>query len=141
MAAIAPSDKPYLKTSVFEIFKKRIVWLLLLMVSATVTSAIISHYEAALAKMVILTSFIPMLMGTGGNAGSQASVTVIRGISLDEIKMGNIFKVLFKELRVSLLCGVVLAAATFLKVMVVDRVTVGVAFVVSATLLVAVIVA
>ena len=149
MAAMVPSDKPYLKTGVFEIFKNRIPWLLLLMVSATVTSAIIASYEAALAGMVILTSFIPMLMGTGGNAGSQASVTIIRGISLDEIKMGNIFRVLFKELRVSLLCGLVLAIATFFKVLYIDCATMGVskdvawevALAVSITLLVAVIVA
>ncbi len=141
MAAIVPSEKPYLKTSVFEIFKNRIPWLLLLMISATVTSAIISHYEAALAEMVILTSFIPMLMGTGGNAGSQSSVTIIRGISLDEIKMGNIFKVLFKELRVSILCGVVLAVATFVKVILIDRANVAVSFVVALTLLAAIIVA
>ena len=150
MAAMVPSDKPYLKTGVFEIFKNRIPWLLLLMVSATVTSAIISHYEAALAGAIILTSFIPMLMGTGGNAGSQASVTIIRGISLDEIKMGNIFRVLFKELRVSLLCGLALAIATFLKVYYFDCILTmevtgkdafNVALVVSVTLLVAVIVA
>ncbi len=141
MAAMAPSDKPYLKTGVFEIFKNRIPWLLLLMISSTVTSAIISHYEAALASMVILTSFIPMLMGTGGNAGSQSSVTIIRGISLDEIKMGNIFKVLFKELRVSILCGVVLAIATFIKVILIDRASVAVSFVVALTLLAAIIVA
>ena len=141
MAAIVPSDKPYLKTSVFEIFKNRIFWLLLLTISATITSAIISHYEAALAQMVILTSFIPMLMGTGGNAGSQASVTIIRGISLDEIKMSNIFRVLFKELRVSLLCGIVLGVVTFLKVIAIDRAGVMVAAVVAATLVIAVIVA
>ena len=141
MAAIVPSEKPYLKTSVFEIFKNRIPWLLLLMISATVTSAIISHYEAALANMVILTSFIPMLMGTGGNAGSQASVTVIRGISLDEIRMGNIFNVLFKELRVSLLCGIVLAIATFIKVLLIDRASVTISFVVALTLLAAIVVA
>ena len=149
MAAMVPSDKPYLKTGVFEIFKNRIPWLLLLMVSATVTSAIIASYEAALAGMVILTSFIPMLMGTGGNAGSQASVTIIRGISLDEIRMGNIFRVLFKELRVSLLCGLALAIATFFKVLYIDcatmdiskEVALEVAFVVAITLLVAVVVA
>ena len=149
MAAMVPSDKPYLKTGVFEIFKNRIPWLLLLMVSATVTSAIIASYEAALAGMVILTSFIPMLMGTGGNAGSQASVTIIRGISLEEIKMGNIFRVLFKELRVSLLCGLALAIATFFKVLYIDCTTMGVdkaiaweiALAVSLTLLVAVVVA
>ena len=141
MAAIVPSEKPYLKTSVFEIFKNRIPWLLLLMISSTVTSAIISHYEAALASMVILTSFIPMLMGTGGNAGSQSSVTIIRGISLDEIKMGNIFKVLYKELRVSILCGIVLAIATFIKVILIDRASIEVSLVVALTLLAAIIVA
>lgn len=111
MAAVMPSDKPYMKTSVFGIYKKRIPWLLVLMLSATFTSAIISHFESALASVIVLSSFIPMITGTGGNAGSQASVSVIRALSLGEIKFCNAIKVLWKEFRVSILCGVTLAAA------------------------------
>ncbi len=120
MAAILPTDKPYLKTSVWETWKKRIPWLLLLMISATFTSTIITHYEAAIGTYAILTAFFPMLMDTGGNAGGQTSVTVIRGMSLGEIALKDVFRVLWKELRVSLLCGITLAAATFLKVYAVD---------------------
>ncbi len=121
MAAITPTDKPYLKQSVFSIYKNRIPWLLLLMISATFTGMIISSFEAALAAQVALTAFIPMLMDTGGNSGSQASVTVIRGISLDEISFSDTFFVMWKELRVSALCGVSLAAATFIKIQLVDN--------------------
>ena len=120
MAAITPTDKPYLKTSVFETFKKRIPWLLLLMVSATFTGAIISHYEEALGTWTILTAFMPMLMGTGGNAGSQSSIAVIRSLSLGEIELRDIFRVLFKEFRVSLVCGLVMGVATFAKVLLID---------------------
>ena len=120
MAAILPTDKPYLKTSVFETWKKRIPWLLLLMVSAAFTSSIITHYEQAIGTYAILTAFFPMLMDTGGNAGGQTSVTIIRGLSLGEITVRDVFRVLWKELRVSLLCGGTLAAATFLKVFAVD---------------------
>lgn len=120
MAAILPTDKPYLRTSVWETWKKRIPWLLLLMVSATFTSTIITHYEAAIGTYAILSAFFPMLMDTGGNAGGQTSVTVIRGMSLEEIRLGDVFRVLWKEFRVSLLCGLTLAAATFLKVYAVD---------------------
>ena len=120
MAAITPTDKPYLKTSVFETFKKRIPWLLLLMVSATFTGAIISHYEDALGTWTILTAFMPMLMGTGGNAGSQSSIAVIRSLSLGEIELRDIFRVLFKEFRVSLVCGLVMGVATFAKVLLID---------------------
>ena len=121
MAAITPDDRPYLKTSPFRIFKSRIPWLLLLMVSATFTGLIISSFESALAVQAVLTAFIPMLMGTGGNAGSQASVTVIRGLSLDEIHFRDIGKVVLKELMVSLLTGLSLGAATFAKLMLIDR--------------------
>ncbi len=120
MAAVMPSDKPYMKTSVFGIYKKRIPWLLVLMLSATFTSAIISHFESALASVIVLSSFIPMITGTGGNAGSQASVSVIRALSLGEIKFCNAIKVLWKEFRVSILCGVTLAAANFIKLMIFD---------------------
>lgn len=120
MAAISPSDKPYLKTSVWDIWKKRVPWLLLLMVSATFTGSIISHYEAALGAYVVLTSFIPMLMDSGGNAGGQASVTIIRGLSLGEISLKNIFRVMLKELRVAALCGGTLCVVNFFKVMLLD---------------------
>ena len=120
MAAIAPTDKPYLKTSAFELWKNRIPWLILLMLSATFTGMIISSFEDALSKLVILTAYIPMLMGTGGNSGSQASVTVIRGLSVGELEVKDVFKVLWKELRVSILCGVSLAVACFVKIVLVD---------------------
>lgn len=139
MAAILPTDKPYMKTSTFETWKKRIPWLLLLMISATVTGKIITHYEAALGAYVVLTSFIPMLMDTGGNAGGQASVTIIRGLSLDEIEWSDIFKVIWKEIRVAFICGATLAIAGFAKIMLFDHVTVTVAFVVCLTLLVTVV--
>lgn len=120
MAAIAPTDKPYLKTSVAELWKNRIPWLILLMLSATFTGMIISSFEDALSKLVILTAYIPMLMGTGGNSGSQASVTVIRGLSLGEVEVKDVFKVLWKEIRVSVLCGVSLAVACFVKIILID---------------------
>ena len=121
MAAIVPSDKPYLRTGVFETWRKRIPWLLLLMVSATFTGQIITGFEAALAGSVALTAFIHMLMDTGGNAGSQASVTVIRGLALGEIEMKDVFRVIWKELRVALLCGSVLSVCNFGKIMLVDN--------------------
>ena len=120
MAAILPTDKPYLKTGVWETWKKRIPWLLLLMVSATFTSTIITHYESAIGTYAILTAFFPMLMDTGGNAGGQTSVTIIRGLSLGEIELRDILRVLWKEIRVGAACGLTLAIATFFKVMVVD---------------------
>lgn len=120
MAAIAPTDKPYLKTTVGELWKNRIPWLVLLMLSATFTGMIISSFEDALSKLVILTAYIPMLMGTGGNSGSQASVTVIRGLSLGEVEIKDVFKVLWKEIRVSVLCGVSLAIACFVKIIFID---------------------
>ena len=145
MAAIVPSDKPYMKTGVFETFKKRIPWLLLLMVSATFTGLIITHFESALAAQVALTAFIPMLMDTGGNSGSQSSVTVIRSLSLGEIEFSDLPRVVWKEIRVSVLCGVCLAVACFAKIIVVDMlllksesVTYLVAFVVCATMAVTV---
>ena len=125
MAAITPSDKPYLRTSTFSTFKARIPWLLLLMVSATFTGIIITSFEDALSAYVVLTSFIPMLMDTGGNCGSQASVTVIRGLSLQEIDFSDLPAVVWKEIRVAVLCGVVLAAANFVKMMLVDRLLLG----------------
>lgn len=120
MAAILPSDKTYFRTGTFETFKARIPWLLLLMISATFTGAIISGFEAKLTVFPALIAFIPMLMDTGGNSGSQASVTIIRSISLGDIDFKDIWRVLFKELRVGILCGVVLSAINFLKLYLVD---------------------
>lgn len=141
MAAITPTDKPYLKTSVVETWKTRIPWLLLLMISATFTGKIISHFEMALQTYVVLTAFIPMLMDTGGNCGGQASVTIIRGLSLGEIEFRDIFKVIWKEFRVAFLCGITLAAANFVKLLLVDRVTIAVAAVVCITMLLTIILA
>lgn len=121
MAAILPSEKPYLKTSVWDTFKNRIPWLLLLMISSTFTGKIISSFESMLSVCVVLTAFIPMLMGTGGNSGGQASVTIIRSLSLNDIDMKDIFKVLRKELFTSILCGTALAIVNFGKMMLVDR--------------------
>ena len=140
MAAIVPTDKPYMKTGVFETWKKRIPWLLLLMISATFTGSIITSFEDALSVCVILTAYIPMLMDTGGNAGGQASVTIIRGLSLDEIEFADIFRVIWKEARVAILCGLTLAAANFVKLLVFDRVTIPVAAVVCLTLMAAVLI-
>ena len=120
MAAVLPSDKPYMRTSVWGIYKKRVPWLLVLMLSATFTSTIISSFDGMLASVIILSSFIPMITGSGGNAGSQASVSVIRALSLGEIEFKSMFKVLWKELRVALLCGVTLAAANFIKLLLFD---------------------
>ena len=125
MAAIIPSEKPYMSMSPFEIWKKRIPWLMLLMVSATFTGIIISHFESALAKLVILTAFIPMLMDTAGNSGSQASVTIIRGLSLNELEFADIFRIIWKEVRVAVLCGLSLAIACFGKIFLVDYLILG----------------
>lgn len=136
MAAITPNDKPYMKTGVFETWKKRIPWLLILMISAAFTGKIIQSYENALASYVILTSFIPMFMDTGGNAGGQASVTIIRALSLHEIDFKDIFKIMWKEMRVAILVGITLAIANFFKLMIFDQVTVSIALVVCLTLIV-----
>ncbi len=121
MAAITPTEKPYWRIGVWETFKTRFPWLLLLMVSATFTGMIITSFEAALSASVALTAFIPMLMDTGGNTGSQASVTVVRGLALGDIKVRDILRVMFKELRVGVLCGVALSVAMFAKILLVDR--------------------
>lgn len=121
MAAILPGDKPYLKTGVFETWRSRIPWLMLLMLSATFTGIIITSFESALAACVVLTSFIPMLSGTGGNSGSQSSVAVIRALSLGEIEFSDMAAVVWKEIRVSVLCGLCLAVANFAKMMLVDH--------------------
>ena len=141
MAAIVPTDKPYMKTTVFETWKKRIPWLLLLMISATFTGSIIISFEDALSACVVLTAYIPMLMDTGGNAGGQASVTIIRGLSLNEIEFKDAFRVLWKEARVAVLCGLTLAAANFVKLLLLDHVTIAVAAVVCLTLIAAVFIA
>ena len=141
MAAIVPSDKPYMRTGIVETFKKRIPWLLLLMVSATFTGAILTRFEDALSACAVLIAFIPMLMDTGGNAGGQASVTVIRGLSLGEIEYRDVPRVVFKEVRVAVLCGVCLAAANFVKLLIFDKVSIMVAFVVCITLVAAVLMA
>jgi len=141
MAAIVPTDKPYMKTGIYETWKKRIPWLLLLMISATFTGSIISSFEGALSACVVLTAYIPMLMDTGGNAGGQASVTIIRGLSLNEIEFRDIWKVIWKELRVAFCCGFTLAVANFVKLLLIDRVSVSVAAVVCLTLVVAVLAA
>lgn len=141
MAAITPSDKPYIKTGVFETWKKRIPWLLLLMISAAFTGGIITHFEQALSTYVVLTAFIPMLMDTGGNAGSQASVSVIRSLSLNEIEYKDTLRVIWKEFRVSLLCGVTLAIANFAKLLFFDKVGMEIAFIVCGTLIMTVAVA
>lgn len=141
MAAITPSDIPYLKKTTFDIWKSRMPWLLLLMISATFTGMIITRFEDALKAYVVLTAYIPMLMDTGGNSGSQSSVTIIRGLSINEIEFGDIFKVFWKESKVAILSGTTLAAVNFAKLMLIDRVGFNVSLVVSTTLLLTVVVA
>ena len=142
MAAIIPLDnKPYLKTATFKMFLSRVPWLLIMMLSATFTGLIITHYENALAVNIALTASIPMLMSTGGNAGSQSSVTVIRGLSIGEIEFSDVLRVVWKEIRVAILCGITLAVVNFLKLMFFDHVGYGVALVISLTLLITVAVA
>lgn len=120
MAAITPTQKPYFKIGVFDTFKARIVWLIILMLSATITGMIIKSFETALASQVVLTAFIPMLMNTGGNSGSQSSVTIIRSLSLGEIEFKDTIKVLWKELRVSIICAGALTCANFIKMLIID---------------------
>ena len=125
MSGITPSEKPYLRSTPFDLFKNRVPWLMLMMVSATFTGLIINSFEGALAAQVALTAFIPMLMGTGGNSGSQSSVTVIRALSLDELEFSDIGTVIWKEIRTAVLCGVALAAVCFVKIWLVDRLLFG----------------
>ncbi len=134
LSAVTPEDKPYLRRSVWELYRARIPWLLLLMLSATITGAIISAFEEALAHMVILTVFIPMLMGTGGNAGGQSSVTAIRALSLQEIGFSDLLAVVGKELRVALLAGLTLGIVNALKMLLIDRLAVAVIAAVSLSL-------
>lgn len=141
MAAIIPLDKPYLKTAAFKMFLSRVPWLLIMMLSATFTGLIITHYENALAANIVLVASIPMLMSTGGNAGSQSSVTVIRGLSIGEIEFPDILRVMWKEIRVAILCGLTLAVVSYFKFILFDGVGWDVALVISLTLFVTVAVA
>ena len=125
MGGMTPSEKPYLKSSPFELFKNRIPWLMLMMVSATFTGLIMTAFEDALAAQIALSAFIPMLMGTGGNSGSQSSVTVIRGLSLGELEFRDVGEVLWKEIRTALMCGIALAAVCFAKIWLVDKLLFG----------------
>ncbi|MGN0792763.1 MAG: magnesium transporter [Christensenellales bacterium] len=116
MAGILPSEDTYLKTPVFTLFKSRILWLMVLMVSAMVSGALITHFESAISALPLLVSFIPMLMGTGGNSGSQSSTTIIRSMALDEVELSDFFRVWWKEVRVALLCGVALGAVNYARI-------------------------
>ena len=118
MAAMVPSEKEYLKTSVFELAKNRIPWLLILMLSSMVSGMILTYYEATFAALPLLVSFIPTLMDTGGNSGSQASTMIIRGLAVDEIELHDVLKVLWKEVRVGLICGAILATINFIRLMI-----------------------
>jgi magnesium transporter len=120
MTAITPDERPYLRSGALKIWRQRVPWLVLLMLLSTFTSQILGMYEGALSACIVLNSFIPMIMGTGGNAGSQSSVTIIRGLSLGEIKLRDTLRVVWKELRVALLCGLTIAPVTFLKAMYLD---------------------
>ncbi len=143
MAAVLPNEKPYLKQSVFSIWKARVPWLLLLMISATFTSMILSTYEAKLSA--VMYAFVPMLMGTAGNAGGQSSVTIIRALALEEVELKDILKVLWKELRSSLVLGITVSVACFAKMMLIDRlyndITWQIASIVSLVLLLAIVIA
>ena len=141
MAAILPTDKPYFQTGVVETWKHRVPWLLLLMISATATGTILGFFEEALAANAALTLFIPMLMDTGGNSGGQASVTVIRAMSLGDIEYADWLRVIWKELRVAALCALTLGVVVFGKVILLDRKSVPVAIVVSLTIIVTIIIA
>lgn len=141
MAAMEPSDKEYLKDSVFSLAKHRILWLLILMISATATGSIIRKYEATLQSVVILAAFIPMLMDTGGNAGSQSSTLVIRGLALGEIKTNDVWKILWKEFRVSIIVGFVLAGVNFLRILYFDKIGIKMTFVVCSSLFATIIIA
>ena len=141
MAAMNPSDQEYLKESVFSLAKHRIVWLLVLMISATFTGFVIKKYETTLQSVVILAMFIPMLMDTGGNAGSQSSTLIIRGIALEEIEFSDIFKVIWKEFRVSLIVGVILSSFNFVRLYYFEKVGFGISFVVCISLFATIIMA
>ena len=118
MAAMLPSDKPYLKTGIFELAKNRIVWLTVLMLSSMITGSILTYYEAAFAALPLLVSFVPMLTGTGGNAGSQSSTTIIRAMTIGDVKPMDILKVIWKEIRVAVVVGIILAGVNFVRLIV-----------------------
>ncbi len=147
MAAVLPNEKPYLKQSVFSIFKSRVPWLLLLMISATFTSMVLSHYEAKLLAISsgVLYSFVPMLMGTAGNAGNQTSVTVIRALALGEITFKDVLRVILKEMLVAFVVGLVISAVCFLKLYFIDNlyneITLEIAGIVSGVLLITIVMA
>jgi magnesium transporter len=141
MAAMEPSDEEYLKTSVFRLARNRIVWLLILMISATFTGNIIKKYNDMLSSVVILATFIPMLMDSAGNAGSQSSTLIIRGLALDEIRLRDFSKVLWKELRVGLLVGLTLSVFNFLRIYLLDKVGILIALTVSGSLFITVVTA
>ncbi len=138
MAAIVPNDRPYMRTGVIETWKKRIPWLILLMLLATFTGMIMSGFENALKAQIILTSFIPMIMNTAGNSGSQASVTIIHGLSVGEIEYRDTIRVVWKEIRVAVLCGITLSITMFLKCLLLDRLALNVSAVIALTLIFAV---
>jgi len=125
MSGMTPSEKPYLRSSAVDLFRNRIPWLMLMMVSATFTGLIMTAFEDALAAQIALSAFIPMLMGTGGNSGSQSSVTVIRGLSLGELDFSDIFTILWKEIRTAVMCGVALAVVCFAKIWLIDHLMLG----------------
>ena len=141
MAAMQPSDEEYLKTSVVELAKHRVTWLLILMISATLTGSIIQKYQDVLYSVAILTSFIPMLMDTAGNAGSQSATLIIRGLALEEINLNDILRVMWKELRISILVGIVLAVVNFARILIMQQASVWVAATVSFSMIITVILA
>ncbi len=141
MAAMVPSEKSYLKTSVFSLAKNRIVWLLVLMVSSTVSGAILTHYETAFAAVPLLVSFIPTLMDTGGNSGSQASTMIIRGLAIGEIELSDLFKVIWKEIRVGVICGALLSVVNFVRLLIMYPGNTMICFIVSASMFLTVILA
>ena len=141
MAAMLPSDKPYLKTGIFELAKNRIVWLTVLMVSSMITGGILTYYEEAFAVLPLLVSFVPMLTGTGGNAGSQSSTMIIRCMAIGEVEPSDILKVIWKEVRVGILCGIALGAVNFARLFFFDSVSIAVNIAVSVTMAVVVVVA
>ena len=140
MAAMQPSDEEYLKTKVAVLAKHRVTWLLILMVSATLTGGIIQKFEDVLQSVVVLTSFIPMLMDTGGNAGAQSATLVIRGLALDEISLNDTLKVIWKELRVSILVGIILAIVNFARIVIMKQASIAIAATVSVSLFITVII-
>ena len=139
MAAISPSDKPYLKTGVFATYIKRIPWLLILMILASFTSLIINHYQGVLVACFSLTAYIPLLMDVGGNAGSQSGISVIRALSVEDIKGKDIFKIIWKEIRVAVLVGITLAAVNLLKLLYIDKIALSLSLVISLVMIIVIV--